>query len=437
MYLSLVRKPVQYGEQRLPRSLLLSFVVVLGLGTYGQVNITTGSYFQNFGTTDITSWTDNATYLGWYRSSGPFAGHVNITSAPPVNTGGFYTYECNGNNNQKIGSRASGGTGATNIRYGVVLRNQTGFPIQSIKVTYRGYQLSLAQNGSVPNTITFDYVTSASLPGITAGATATVPALDFAQVANSSTAGSAQILGYPCTQSRSISACFSLATPLAVNSYILLRWTDIDDTNNDHHMAIDDLQVDFDLTGTVCSLLLPIELLHFGATPNGAHVELDWATASERDNSHFVVHRGSTPFDLVPVLQHMGAGTTQHSQYYTDMDPSPLPGVSYYRLQQVDLDGNTSWSEVVAVRRVWPDTGLRIFPNPSADGRFVVLTPEEVLVVLDVYDGSGRLVEQHSGAGGTLALDLTAQPAGAYVVRCVTASGQNVTQMLQKVDGTR
>lgn len=416
------------------RSLLLLFLVLLGIGSYAQVNITTGSYFQNFGTTDITSWTDNSTYPGWYRTSTTFVGHENITTAAPSNTGGFYTYECNGNNNQKIGSRASGS--ATNIRYGVVLRNQTGFAIQSIRVSYTGYQLSLAQNGSAPNIISFDYVTSGSIPGITAGATGTVSALNFGQL-QSTGAGSNQVQGYPCTQSRAITACFALATPLAVNSYILLRWTDIDDSNNDHHMAIDDLQVDFDLTGTACSLLLPIELLYFDAIPDDEGVNLDWATASERDNSHFVVHRGATPYELEPILQRPGAGTSHHTQYYTDLDESPLPGVSYYRLQQVDHDGSTAWSEVVAVRREWPTRGLSIFPNPSTDGRYMVVTPDEDLVVLDVYDGSGRLVEQHSGPGGTVVLDFTAQPSGAYVVRCVTASGQSTTALLRKVGGSR
>ncbi len=137
-----------------------------------QVAITTGSYSQDFGSSDVTSWVNNSTYLGWYQSQGTLAGHASITTSAPANAGGFYTYECNGLNDQKIGSRGSGT--ATLVRYGVVLRNQTGLPLLSLRVSYRGYQMSLAQNGNTVNRTTFDYVTSTGVPAITAAATAAV-----------------------------------------------------------------------------------------------------------------------------------------------------------------------------------------------------------------------------------------------------------------------
>ena len=42
--------------------LLLGFIKLVG-----QVNITTGTYFQNFGTANITSWTNNVTFLGFHH----------------------------------------------------------------------------------------------------------------------------------------------------------------------------------------------------------------------------------------------------------------------------------------------------------------------------------------------------------------------------------
>lgn len=395
-------------------------VMCIGLRAYGQVSITTGSYTQDFGTTDVTSWTNNVTYPGWYRSSATFAGHVNMTAAAPTNTGGFYTYECNGNNDQKIGSRASSGTGLSNIRYGVVLRNQTGSTINSLRVAYTGYQLSLAQNGGVVNTLAFDFVTSASLPSITATATASVATLNFDQVTSSGMAGSAQIEGYPCTRSLAISGCVALATPLANNSYILLRWTDVDDSNNDHHMAIDDVKIDFDLTGATCTTFLPIELLYFSAEPENDNVQLDWATASEQDNDHFIVHRGATPFDLHPILQQAGAGTSQRTILYEDLDRSPLPGLSYYQLQQVDIDGSTSWSDIVAVQRKADEARFTVYPNPSPDGRFFLGTGDEPWLLFEVYEAGGRLIQRTSGSGPLNELDLSGHPAGTYVVRCIT-----------------
>ncbi len=221
------------------KSFILTLLIGFNLTLLSQVPVSSGSYFQDFGTVDITSWTNNTTFLGWYEA-GTFQSHLNITTAAPTNTGGFYTYECNGNNDQKIGSRASGGSGT--LRYGVVLQNTTGSAVSNVQVSYKGYQLSLAQNGAV-NTIAFDYIVSTTPPAITAGGGTAVSALNFTQLQSNGSSGSAQVAGYPCTQMVDISNCITVSIPN--NSYILLRWTDVDDAGNDHHMAIDDVNIQF------------------------------------------------------------------------------------------------------------------------------------------------------------------------------------------------
>ncbi len=235
------------------RTFTAIFMTILSLTSLAQVSVPTGSYFQNFGVVDINSWTNNVTYPGWYMV-GTFQSHQDITASPPSNTGGFYTYECNGNNDQKIGSRASGSTGT--LRYGVVLQNTTGSAVSHVRVTYKGYQLSLAQNGST-NVIGFDYIVGTTPPAIGAGGGTSVAALNFTQLQSNGSSGSSQVMGYPCTQMANISACITVAIPH--NSYILLRWNDPDDSGNDHHMAIDDIDVQFLSTtltvnsATICS----------------------------------------------------------------------------------------------------------------------------------------------------------------------------------------
>lgn len=235
------------------RIFILTVLMILHVISHGQVAVSTGSYFQDFGTTAVNSWANNVTYPGWYMV-GTFQSHVNITTAPPTNTGGFYTYECNNNNDQKIGSRASGGSGT--LRYGVVLQNTTGSAVSHVRVAYKGYQLSLAQNGAT-NVITFDYIVGATAPAIGASGGTAVSALNFTQLQSNGSSGSSQVMGYPCTQMANLSNCITVNIPN--NSYILLRWTDVDDAGNDHHMAIDDIDVQFLATNlsvnsaTVCS----------------------------------------------------------------------------------------------------------------------------------------------------------------------------------------
>ena len=218
----------------------LSLFILLIFGKlFAQVNITSTNYSQNFGTSNITSWTDNTTFPGWYKSTTTFSTTNFLSPVNGFNAGGFYAYNCGGSD-AKIGSRAS--SGLSTIYYGVVLRNTTCVTIDSLRISYNGYQMSLAENGNVTNTLAFQY-TVASAPPPIAGSGTFFPSLNFTNIQNSPVVGGNQIQWYPCTETQTLSAYLPVNIPN--NSYILLRWKDVDDLRNDHHMAIDDINIDF------------------------------------------------------------------------------------------------------------------------------------------------------------------------------------------------
>lgn len=393
----------------------LFFILVLLSGLCNaQVNVTTGTYSQNFGTANITSWTNNSTFPGWYIS-GTFVGQANLSaSANGFNGGGFYSYNCG--SDSKIGSRASGS--ASNLYYGVVLRNTTGQTIRSIRVSYTGYQMSLATNGNNINTISFDYIVSTTAPAISAGGGVAVAALNFQQLQNSATSGGNQLNWYPCTQSSAKSACVPVT--IANNSYILLRWNDDDDGGNDHHMAIDDIQVSFDMTGGTCAVFLPVELMYFNAAYNGAGVDLGWATASEKNNSHFTVERSRNGIDFEEVLNVKGASQATQKITYHEKDNEPLSGISYYRLKQTDRDGTVTYSSMQAVE-ISQGTSVRLFPNPTATGHIVV--EGKVGSIVTVLDAMGQVVLEKNIADEKTDIDLNKSGKGMYTV-IVNSAGQ-------------
>ncbi len=381
-----------------------------------QVNVTTGTYSQNFGTANITSWTNNSTFPGWYIS-GTFVGQANLSgSANSFNSGGFYSYNCG--SDSKIGSRASGSSGT--LRYGVVLRNMTGQTIRSIRVSYTGYQMSLASNGNAVNTITFDYLVSASLPAITAGGGTGATALNFQQLQSTATGGGSQINWYPCTQSSAKSACVPVT--IANNSYIMLRWSDTDDSNNDHHMAIDDIQVAFDMTGGTCAVFLPVEFLYFKATYNGSGVDLGWATASEKNNSYFTIERSHNGLDFEELLQVKGRAEAIGKTGYTEEDLQPLAGISYYRLKQTDHDGTVSYSPIEAVE-IQTQNAVSIFPNPSSSGMVTVEAARGALI--SVFNSLGQAVLEKYITDQPLEIDLRESGKGIYTI--IVNSGGQIT----------
>lgn len=109
---------------------------------------------------------------------------------------------------------------------------------------------------------------------------------------------------------------------------------------------------------------LPVTLTSFNGRQQLQTVKLNWATASEQNNSHFNVLRANDSKKFTTIGKVDGNGTTNMAQQYTFTDNNPYGGNNYYQLEQVDFDGKTQKSEVVAVKTDIKDKTLRI----KADG---------------------------------------------------------------------
>lgn len=94
---------------------------------------------------------------------------------------------------------------------------------------------------------------------------------------------------------------------------------------------------------------LPVELLDFTAKPENDKVKLTWVTASEVNNSHYVVERSvdQSSFDYISRVESRGPSSST-LEYYT-WDNSPLDGKQFYYLRQHDYDGKVRTYGPVAV----------------------------------------------------------------------------------------
>lgn len=165
--------------------------------------------------------------------------------------------------------------------------------------------------------------------------------------------------------------------------------------------------------------MLPVELLHFTATPESEQVALQWATATELNNAGFHVERSSDGERYDAILEVEGMGTTQQVTHYAVIDRAPLPGLSYYRLRQTDLDGTETLSDAVAIER--EHGALGAYPNPTAD--VLHITGLEDGAWVEILDPVGRVIAMERSQGAQLTLDATRWPAGRYTARVVSASG--------------
>lgn len=113
-------------------------------------------------------------------------------------------------------------------------------------------------------------------------------------------------------------------------------------------MLIDNYTTDYtafdfawDLDGVTlnCSLQLPVELVGFrGTEGDDAHI-LEWETQTELNNAFFEIERSRNGniWQAIERVGGFGNSTIPHSYRYEDVEP-PF-GTTYYRLRQVDFNG--------------------------------------------------------------------------------------------------
>jgi hypothetical protein len=159
----------------------------------------------------------------------------------------------------------------------------------------------------------------------------------------------------------------------------------------------------------------PVTLTDFNAVKNGGKVDVDWQTASEKNNHYFVVEKSKNSIDFISADTIAGAGNSASPLSYHTADPAPYTGTSYYRLKQLDYDGQFSYSKIVSVEN--DGLEINIYPNPSL-GSFKVDVSEKQSYHIEVTDMEGRLVCNGTEEAGSSS-EISGLPGGVYVVRIV------------------
>lgn len=388
-------------------------------------------YTQNFGSTDITSWTDNSTYSGWYiqgTGTPTFQSHLNITStAAPTNNGGWYSYECSSNNDQKIGTRPSNGAvggvgttgGVTNgIYIGARFINNSGNVCTSIKVSYTGFQMSLSENQNNVNKYVFSYkISASSITSLISTGWTAVSSLDYTAPNNDNTAGSSnQLSAYICTQSTAISACFSGFT-IPNGSEIMLRWADANDAANDPHLAIDNVQVEF-FKDNVCAVVLPIELIDFYATKNEKSNDIIWKVAQEENILYYTVEKSNDAVNFTD-LTTVYASNEMQTKTYSINDGNPFDDITYYRLSTKETNGLTEYFNIISVDQKDLDWQFIHYQN---ENKLVFEFKNTVIKnsTISLYDLSGKLILSQKIESYNVELDISNVLSGIYIAKIET-----------------
>jgi hypothetical protein len=81
---------------------------------------------------------------------------------------------------------------------------------------------------------------------------------------------------------------------------------------------------------------------------NNANI-INWNTIREENNDRFIVERGTDGINFAGIGLVTAAGNRTMSSYYNFTDNEYADGINYYRIKQVNTEGNANYSVVVRV----------------------------------------------------------------------------------------
>jgi hypothetical protein len=149
---------------------------------------------------------------------------------------------------------------------------------------------------------------------------------------------------------------------------------------------------------------LDVDLISFNAKVNNFSVVLSWVTASEINNSHFEVMKSIDGQTFEPIGRVEGAGNSTSILDYSFQDKD-VKAKQYYKLKQLDFDGQFAYSDVVLVKSegetidIIKQTAEKLIIRPTVNTR-VIIANQTGQVVLDTEVSTNTVIFKRDYANG-------------------------------------
>ena len=259
--------------------------------SWGQFNIDAGSvdYNQDFNSLTTGTWSNNTTITGWYAKTSATASITTYAAnTGSTTTAGLYAFGIAGTNpltDRALGYAPSNSyTGAAGTGKGFLgwrLKNNTGATITSLTITWTGEQWRKENNAS-SHTLNLTYQTGTTITDLNSGSWTTTTSNFTSPIVGATTATA---IDGNASANRTTAITYNISTNIAAGDEIMLRWEDLNDSGNDHFLAIDDIKVNATVSGTVAPTVTSSAATFIGtttATLNGDVTSDGGATITER-----------------------------------------------------------------------------------------------------------------------------------------------------------
>lgn len=163
------------------------------------------------------------------------------------------------------------------------------------------------------------------------------------------------------------------------------------------------------------SSVLPVKWLNFDGRILENKIVLNWATAKEINNRGFAIEKSNNGIQFSQI-GFVIANSNNNYQFVDAFDGNK----SYYRLKQVDINGNFSYSKTILINSK-TSTQFSMYPNPSKT--FVNISANNIEQVI-IRDMLGKTIFKNNFAEATnIQINTSSIANGIYNVSIITKNG--------------
>lgn len=196
-----------------------------------------------------------------------------------------------------------------------------------------------------------------------------------------------------------------------------------------NYSVTDDMGCITDQLTVVASDALPVTLINFEVKENNSGNYLSWQTAIEVSNKQFIISRSADGTNFETLTTVPASANPNQQNKYSYLDGDPLYSVSYYKLEQEDIDGN---KKQLGIRRISGQKRNELTMNVRASNSGLVIKIGSGLrsnVSLRIFDTQGK---QHKyeviyNVNGTVTRNFDLTP-GVYVCEIKNEKGKKVVR---------
>jgi hypothetical protein len=178
----------------------------------------------------------------------------------------------------------------------------------------------------------------------------------------------------------------------------------------------------------VYSSAMPLHLVSFTCTDNGASNLLQWQTEDEVNTRSFEVQR-STDGITFATIQTMASNNNNGVNRYTYTDKSLQAGLCFYRLRMIDQDGKFEYSKVIQ-KEARVSSRLQVAPNPVTGD--VTISGTNDAGYLEITTLSGTIVMRIPVTASSQTINLAHLVSGLYILKYTSAKNTSFLKLVKK-----